>query len=339
MKRNPKVSICIPTYNSEKFLPETINSILNQTYENIEIFVVDNKSSDNTVEIAMKLLSQYPNAEVIVNEVNLGGEGNANKCIQIARGDLIAIYHSDDVYHKDIVKDSVELFLSKGVAAVSAMGIRIDDTSNSLNKDFQLPKELLSLNKKAYGFDELYQCVLTYGNTFLICPSVMISRKTINAIGSFDFPTFRSSSDVGLWLKAASYSKFGIVNKKRISYRVHEGQGTNIVIKKNLQIPDSVKIAKFFTTERYSDLEKVYINRNLLYCVYRRLLNNRHSHCKKMLNIILNNILTLSGLNHIRINTSLLRNVFIFSVLYMLVNIMNSREVVSKLLVFVEKRR
>ena len=84
-----RVSICIPTYNSATTIGETLNSILSQTYQDLEILVVDNASEDNTVKVAQEFVD--PRIRIYENETNLGGEGNFNRCIALAKGEYIAI--------------------------------------------------------------------------------------------------------------------------------------------------------------------------------------------------------------------------------------------------------
>ena len=87
---NQLVSICIPTYNSAKFLRESLESIVNQTYQNIEILVIDNASSDNSKEIIEEYKEKYKIGSYI-NEYNIGAEANFDRCVRTARGDYIAI--------------------------------------------------------------------------------------------------------------------------------------------------------------------------------------------------------------------------------------------------------
>ena len=89
----PKISICIPNYNNEKYLDDCIKSALNQEFEDIEIIVVDDKSTDNSLDVIQKY-SDF--IKIYHNEENLGQPKNTNKIISLAKGEFIVILHSDD---------------------------------------------------------------------------------------------------------------------------------------------------------------------------------------------------------------------------------------------------
>jgi len=100
-KQQPLVSICMPVYNAENTITETIHSILEQTYGNMEILIVDNASTDNTPS----LLKEFndPRLKIYWNDVNIGAEKNFSKAVHLASGEYIAIFHSDDLYLPEMV--------------------------------------------------------------------------------------------------------------------------------------------------------------------------------------------------------------------------------------------
>jgi glycosyltransferase involved in cell wall biosynthesis len=92
----PKISICVPTYNGSQFLRECLNSILAQTFSNFELLIVDDRSSDNTVEIAEEYAAKDSRIEVHRNPQNLGLVGNWTRCIELANGEWIKFVFQDD---------------------------------------------------------------------------------------------------------------------------------------------------------------------------------------------------------------------------------------------------
>ena len=94
----PLVSIVLATYNGEKFLEEQLDSIVRQTYPNIEIIAVDDCSSDKTVEILRKYALEHKNFRVVVNDVNLGYVKNFEKACTLATGEYISFCDQDDVW-------------------------------------------------------------------------------------------------------------------------------------------------------------------------------------------------------------------------------------------------
>lgn len=94
----PKISIIMGIYNCEKTISESIESIINQTYENWELIMCDDNSSDNTLKIAQKYECIYPDKiKVIKNEFNISLAPTLNKCLQFATGEYIARQDGDDL--------------------------------------------------------------------------------------------------------------------------------------------------------------------------------------------------------------------------------------------------
>jgi len=105
----PLVTICVPVFNGERTIAGTINSILNQTYKNIEIIVVDNCSEDSTV----KIVKEFSDIRIhlILSDNHLPcAEANWNRCFQYGQGEFLAIFHADDVYLPHMISRQVEAF-------------------------------------------------------------------------------------------------------------------------------------------------------------------------------------------------------------------------------------
>ena len=100
----PLVSVVIATYNGQQFLASQIESIINQTYTNIEVIVLDDKSIDNTVLIVEKYAAQYPNIRLVINEENLGYIKNFEKGFLLVKGDVIAPCDQDDIWYSNKIE-------------------------------------------------------------------------------------------------------------------------------------------------------------------------------------------------------------------------------------------
>ena len=99
------VTVIMPVYNGLPYVIEAIESVLNQTYENIEFIVINDASNDGTLEELSKYESKLT---LISNSDNLGIYGTMNRGIELANGEYIAIYHADDIYLPTIVEKEVE---------------------------------------------------------------------------------------------------------------------------------------------------------------------------------------------------------------------------------------
>jgi glycosyltransferase involved in cell wall biosynthesis len=102
--KSPLVSIVMATYNGSLYLAEQMESLLAQSYKNLEIIIVDDCSLDNTVEILKKFQERNPSINIISNETNLGYIKNFEKGCSLARGEYIALCDQDDYWHPDKIK-------------------------------------------------------------------------------------------------------------------------------------------------------------------------------------------------------------------------------------------
>lgn len=105
--RQPLVSICIPVYNGAPFLKDCLISAMEQTYNNIEIILVDDCSTDQSLHIAQEILKEFPRKIIFKNETNIGLVANWSKCIELAGGDWIKFLFQDDIMHIECVEKMI----------------------------------------------------------------------------------------------------------------------------------------------------------------------------------------------------------------------------------------
>jgi glycosyltransferase involved in cell wall biosynthesis len=219
----PRVSICIPTYNSEKSIRETLCSIVNQTYRNLDIQIVDNASTDGTLLIAVT----FDDKRITINrnETNIGAEGNFNRCIQLANGMYTAIYHADDLYDPLMVEKQVAFMEANPEAgAVFTGACLIDEIGNRIG-NIKLPKDFNSPDH-LYNFGKIFKAVLRHSN-FLVCPSVMVRTEIYQQeIVSWRGEIFKSSADLDVWLRIALRHPVGILPLPLMFYRISNSQGS-----------------------------------------------------------------------------------------------------------------
>lgn len=234
----PLVSICIPTYNSEKYIEKMLSGIHNQTYPNLEVIVCDNCSLDRTYEILLGY-SNLPNWHILQNSYNIGALNNMSKLIELATGKYTSLYHADDLYEPEIVAKSVEIFEQKSsVGLVSTMGYSIDHNSEIISR-FTLPKSFE--NRTSLSFETVFLEILSQRPFFLITPSVM-TRTIYYKENSRFRERYKSSADYGMWFDILQKSDLYIINEPLIHYRTHDQQGSQLEIKANYKIPDSLPL-------------------------------------------------------------------------------------------------
>ncbi len=104
----PLISILIPLYNAEKYISETIESALAQTYDNIEILIFDDGSTDNSLSIALEYEKKYLNIKVFTHK-NSGAQITRNKLFELSSGEYIQYLDADDLLHKDKIKNQMDI--------------------------------------------------------------------------------------------------------------------------------------------------------------------------------------------------------------------------------------
>ena len=214
MVKEKLVSICIPTYNVERTIMGSLRSILNQTYRNLEIIIVDNASTDST----LRTLKKFKDFRIKIyrNKKNIGAEHNWTKCVKLATGDYIAIFHADDIYNHRIIEKQIKILEDyPSVLAVFTMA----DYINSYDKIIggcNLPPELK--HKNIYNFSEIFIPVLNQKNIF-ITPSAMVRGEIFKKVMPFNWDHFKTAADLDMWLRISKMGQIAILDEKLINYR------------------------------------------------------------------------------------------------------------------------
>jgi glycosyltransferase involved in cell wall biosynthesis len=217
----PLVCICIPTYNAEKTIAATLHSVLNQTYTNLVIQVVDNNSTDGTVAVVNSFTDER--ITLYRNLVNVGGDGNFNRCITLAKGKYTAIYHADDIYEPQMVADQVRFLEQNRQAGAVFTEATLIDELNQMIGEIRQPQKLAA-NGPLHQFPTVFKAILEYSN-FLICPSVMALTSVYQEeIKSWRGELFGGSADLDVWLRILQRHPIGILPQAIMRYRISLSQ-------------------------------------------------------------------------------------------------------------------
>lgn len=267
------VSICIPVYNAAKYLNETLNSIVNQTYTNKEIIISDNVSTDDSPRIVKQYMQKYDIHYSTTEKHWPIGEYNANHCVTLAKGDAVCIYHADDVYEPEIVVKCAHILKKyPNVGAVFTMANVINEKSEVFSR-YSLPLELKRLARDYYHFDEIFRCVLKYENSFLICPSPMVRKSVYEQLGGFDYEKYRSASDLGLWFKIAQNFDIAIIDEPLLNVRISRGQGSYAIIRQRTTRADYFLVVDAYADKITGHKNSVYYHLSLMKDALYRALN------------------------------------------------------------------
>ena len=182
--KNDLVSIITANYNCEKFIEETIESVLAQTYKNWEMIIVDDVSTDNSVNIIKKYLKQDNRIKLIQLNKNSGAAVARNKAIEVAKGRYIAFLDSDDLWKPTKLEKQL-VFMQKNNYDFTYTDYNlINEDSIKYGKTFKAKKE------SSY-YDLLKTCSIG-------CLTVIYDTKNL---GKITMPLILRRQDYGLWLK------------------------------------------------------------------------------------------------------------------------------------------
>lgn len=192
----PLVSIIIPTYNRKNYIVKAINSVLMQTYKNIEIIILDDCSADGTAEVVFEFNKKNPGIILIKNTTNLGFVKNLNKGVSLAKGKYIARLDDDDIWSDSEKLEKQIKFLEENAEyALIGGGVIKTDKDGKENVRFLVPET-----------DEDIRKIILISNVF--AHSTVVFRKTDwEKTGGYD-ENFGFFADWDLWLKIGNLGKF-----------------------------------------------------------------------------------------------------------------------------------
>lgn len=204
MENQPLVSVVMPAYNCEKFIAQAINSVIGQTYENWELFIIDDCSTDNTAE----LVNSFDDKRIfyLKNADNSGPAVSRNMGIDAAKGEYIAFLDSDDIWLSEKLERQIGFMEENKVNFSCTAYGKIDSAGNVIGK------KIVPYRKAGYK-----RC-LYYGNCIGNSTAVYKVGE-----GKIFVPQIRKRNDFALWLKVLKREKFCFGMKNVLSYyRVRE---------------------------------------------------------------------------------------------------------------------
>lgn len=137
------VSIIIPVYNGEKYIKDTLNSILGQTYKNFEVIVIDDYSSDNTFSILNEYANKDNRIKIFKNDQNMGVSKTRNKAVELAKYNWIAFLDADDLWEKDKLEKQINLLINNQDSKLFYTGSKfIDDDGKLYDFELSIPEKI-----------------------------------------------------------------------------------------------------------------------------------------------------------------------------------------------------
>lgn len=216
------MSVCISAFNVEPYLREALDSIGNQTYRHLEIILVDNGSIDRTYDVAQSFHDDRFRCFRLPE--NIGGYQAMNLVARQAQGDLVAIYHSDDVYEPTIIEEEVGYLQSHPRAGAVFTMYHFMDEAGRIYGGFDLPAALAG--REYLTYEDVFPYMLRHGNVMFACPTFMVRQKVLADVGPFDADRWDIAADHEMWLRLLRGYPVGILNQRLLRYRHRPEQWT-----------------------------------------------------------------------------------------------------------------
>lgn len=213
------VSVIIPTYNRRKVLEKSVRSVMEQSYDNLEILIVDDRSTDNTRILVDELSKEDRRIRYILNDGDKGASGARNKGIFKAVGEYIAFEDSDDYYVPDKIEQQLELLNSNKNCGFCYSRFRkyIEDGRYYIVPGIGMTAESLAGNI-------IHQMMV---DNVVGCPTLMVRHNIMDEIGGFD-THFRALEDYDLAIRLAKRSDAAFSDRELVySPYTCEGVSTN----------------------------------------------------------------------------------------------------------------
>jgi glycosyltransferase involved in cell wall biosynthesis len=210
----PSVSIVVPVFNGARYLREALDSLLAQTYQAVEIVLMDDASTDETSAIAQSYggAIQYHR-----QPINRGIYDNVNAGIALASGQLIATYHADDIYEPTIVERQVECFEKyPEIGAVFCLAVLADGDGREYAR-MRLPPEVRG--SRPLDGATVFNALLANQNILFVCPTAMVPAAVHEKIGVYRQDIWKNSSDLDMWIRILRDYRMLVLEEYLMRYR------------------------------------------------------------------------------------------------------------------------
>lgn len=220
----PLVSVIVITYNSSKFVLETLESIKNQTYSNIELIISDDCSTDETINICQNWLyenkNRFKNTELIISKKNTGIPANCNRGFDKANGEWIKNIAGDDCLYPNAIEEYMNYVNNNNTEIVfSSMNLFQNNFKESSKIESHISPLAIFKSNKAKALDQFN--FLAFGNA-IYAPSVFIKKDLFFIVNKYD-EDIKLCEDWPMWLKITQMGyTFYYIDKPLVKYRIHQ---------------------------------------------------------------------------------------------------------------------
>lgn len=272
----PKLSVCMPVFNTDRFLDEAISSVLSQTFHDYELVIIDDQSTDRSRKIIESYAARDERIVFRVNERNLGLPGNWNACLMAAQGEYIKFLFGDDVLSTSHALERYVASLEHDPDIVLAASSRylIDERSTVIG----VSSDLLGTGT-VEGTHVIIDNLIDQQN-IIGEPSTVIFRKKHASRGFLE--TYRQIVDLEMWFHLLEQGKFHYIDEPLCSFRIHPDQATRKNFEQGLYFDDTSQLLHDYGTMPYVRLSaymRTYMNFAPAYGIWK--LHRKHRKIKR----------------------------------------------------------
>lgn len=259
MTEKPTISVIIPTYNRAHLIARAIKSVLSQSYQDIELIIIDDGSFDNTEMIIKQFQESDKRIKYIIHDKNKGGSAARNTGIKAANGEYIAFLDSDDEWLLEKLERQMRIFESSSpeTGIVYTGIIYIDEMNEDNNLKYTIPKKRGSI----------YEDLLV-NNWVGTTSTIMIRKECFEKSGLFD-ESLPGCQDWEMWIRLAKEYQFDFVKDPLIKYYHHNIHNDRITIDLESKINGINMVINKFHSEfalRPKVCSELYFTIGNLYC-------------------------------------------------------------------------
>ncbi len=228
--KNLLVSVIIPVYNTELYLEKCLKSVIDQTYEKLEIIVINDGSTDNSAKILQKFAS-IDYRIIYINQKNMGQANSRNNGINIAKGEFIIFIDSDDFIEENTIELSINLIGDNDIAVFG------------VNKNIQNNKIVdLKYKNKTYTSKEAYEMLLS-NKLFNYSPCNKLFKSNLLKLNKIFFPVHKGMEDFLFILKTFFYAN-KIITTESVFYNYTQRVGSTSKIFNTSKIKNTIEVIK-----------------------------------------------------------------------------------------------
>lgn len=208
-----KVSIITPTYNSSKFISNTVKSVLNQTFTDWEYLIIDDGSTDNTVALVNEFIKKDPRIKLLKTPKNSGGPATPkNIGVENSKGEYVAFLDHDDEWLPQKLEKQVKVFEESKDEKLGLVSSFLNIRNKNGNLEYR--------HKKNYKGDVIKQ--LANGNFIVTSSCIMTKLSILKEVGLFD-QRFKTSDDWDMWLRISKLGyNFDFIHEYLVNYITHD---------------------------------------------------------------------------------------------------------------------